>query len=802
MKYLSVYLFIIFSFSTSAQEIEKRLIESLDSFTANYPQEKVFIDFDRANYVAGETIWFKAYITNDDKPSFLSTVLYIELVNQQSKLIEKKMLKIRNGVAHGEFLLKDSLPSGTYAVNSYTLWMLNFPRFIFSQPLFIYNTDFKNKPTPNKKNITLQFFPEGGKLMAGVTSKIAFKATGGNGLPVVVSGSVLDSRNQEAAQFFSVHDGMGVFELTPSLNEKYVATISFEDGTKKTFTLPAVKNEGVIMEVDNNTSTKLFIRVERGELNKNSYNDLIIAARLKNEIVYLNKLNIDEGLDAVAIPKKDLPPGIMHIVILDKTGRLLAERLVFPNTPPPQNNLLQTNHLNTLPRKLNEFTLNLAAYKAPEISVSIVPLNANNSFGTVNIFTSVLLTSDLTGYIHNPAFYFRDTASATLKALDILLMTETWSRYDLNQLIKNQFPKLNYLVESGISISGTLTKADGKTGIPGKINLLINGEDSTTIVSETIVNEKNQFYISDLDFKKSATVFYQGTNLAKENALVNVHINPAFFDTLKTPHKVPLIDLDPNYSNEKLNASTEEILNQKRKEQEAEGKILSEVILKSKKRSPADSLNHLYASEIFFNSDQTLAMDSNMVYYDMFQYLSRKVPGIQIVDTDLGKQVTFSRYEGLGAFSDNGLSTVQFYLNEVPVSVDIISTLNPNDVGMVKVYKGVTGIALGADRGAIAIYTTKERSVKDWRMKGFNSFIRLGYSIARDFFSPDYSNLSPETSFNDKRTTLSWQPNLKINNAQKTLISFYNDDFAKKFRITVEGIDKDGNLIYIEKKAE
>ena len=801
MKYFSVFVFIIFSFSTNAQEIEKKMIASLDSFTTNYPQEKVFIHFDRTNYVAGETIWFKAYVTNDDKPSFLSTVLYLELVNQQSRLVEKKMLKIKNGVAHGEFLLKDSLPSGTYAINSYTLWMLNFPHFIFSRPLFIYNTDFKNKPILNK-NSTLQFFPEGGKLLAGIKSKIAFKATGSNGLPVAVSASVFDSRNQEAAQFSSVHDGMGVFELTPVLNEKYTAAVSFEDGTKKTIALPAVKNEGVILEAANNNATKLFIRVERGALNKDSYNDLIIAAQLKNEIVYLNKLNIDEGLDAVAVPKKELPPGIMHIVILDKTGRLLAERMVFPNRPPPQHNLLQTNNLNTLPRKLNEFTLDLAAYKTPETSVSVVPLYSDNSFNTENIFTSVLLTSDLTGYVHNPGFYFRDTTSATLKALDILLMTETWSRYDLTQLIKNQFPKLDYLVESGISISGTLTKADGKTGIPGKINLLINGEDSTTIISETKVNEKNQFYISELDFKKSATVFYQGTNLNKENALVNIHINPSFFDTLKIAHRVPPVDLNPNYSNEKLNAAIEEILNQRRKQQEAEGKMLSEVIVKSKKRSVTDSLNHLYASDIFFNSDQTLAMDSNMVYYDMFQYLTRKVPGISIADTDLGKLVTFTRYDGLGAFSDNGVSGVQFFLNEVPVSVDIISTLNPNDVGLVKIYKGVTGIALGADRGAIAIYTNKEKSVKDWRIKGFSSFNRLGYSITRDFFSPDYSKLAPEESFNDTRKTLYWQTDLKVNNSQKTLISFYNNDVTKKFRIIIEGIDKDGNLIHIEKNTE
>ena len=801
MKYLPFIIIILFSVSSYSQQTENKIMQSLDSFSRGYPQEKVYIHFDRSNYTAGETIWFKAYVTNEGKPGFLSKVLYLELVNQQNKLVDKKMLKLENGTAHGEFLLKDSLLSGNYAINAYTLWMLNFPEFIFSKTLFIYNTDFKKNPSPVNKNISVKFFPEGGQLLVDLQSKIAFKATGPNNLPVPVTGSVVSSKNMEVARFSSFHDGMGTFDLKPAGNEQYTAIINFEDGTKKDFSLPPAKNEGILLKTDNHQPNKVFVSVERADANKNNYNELLIVAQVNNEIVYLNKLNIDEGLDAAAIPKKDLPPGIMLITIMDKAGKPLAERLVFPGNIPRQADLLQTTTVHADAEQINEYSLDLAAYKKPEISVSVTDFSADEGSVGENILSSVLLTSDLADYVHNPGFYFKDTSLATRQALDVLLMTEKWQRSDWNLLMKNEFPKLRYPVESGISISGTLTKADGKKSINGKINLWIKGEDSTTIVSEATVNAKDQFYIPDLDFKKSATIYYQGTNLQKENALVNIRIDPSFFDTLKMPHQKPIVDLDPNHSNENVNSYIENLLKQKQKEMDAEGKVLTEVIVKTKKRSVTDSLNQVYASTIFYNSDQTLVMDSTASYFDMFQYLIRNVPGITINKTDTGTQVIFNRYAGAGFFSDNEASSVQFFLNEVPVSVDIISTLNPYDVGLVKIYKGATGIALGAVRGAIAIYTIKGRSTKDWRLKGFDSFKRQGYSVTREFFNPGHSK-TDSLSLPPRGATLFWEPVTRIKSDQKVLISFYNVVVAKKIRVTIEGLDKNGNLLHIEKIVE
>ena len=227
-------------------------------------------------------------------------------------------------------------------------------------------------------------------------------------------------------------------------------------------------------------------------------------------------------------------------------------------------------------------------------------------------------------------------------------------------------------------------------------------------------------------------------------------------------------------------------------------KMLEAVTVKGKKRSPIDSLNKLYSTDLFLNSDQTLPVDVHV--FDIWQFLRRSVPGITIVNSDSGKKVVFDRYAGIDVFSENGGSTVAFFLNEVPVSVDIIDALHMDDIALVKVYKGNTGIALGADRGAIAVYTHKGRSVRDWRKRGFEAFNISGYSVTREFYHPDYSTPSDVT--NDNRPTLYWNPGIKPGPNGKAIIKFYNDDFAKKFRVIIQGIDKNGKLLSVEREVQ
>ena len=802
--FLSSLFILIVNFCFS-QELAEKIVAALDSFSFIRPQEKAYIQTDRNSFAAGETVWFKTYVTLKETPTILSQVAYIELINQEGKLIEKKMLHLMEGMADGSFELKSTLPTGNYYLRSYTLWMLNFPSFINEKKISVVNikTAVSKKQISNAvTNINLHFFPESGNLIEGLQSRVAFKAVDANGNPVNFKGKIINSNNELVLELNSVHDGMGSFEITPAVNQVYKAQIELPNGRLAYFNLPTVLNEGIVLSADNNNPNKLFVKAERGLKNKDLYNELLVVAQMNYEVVYMGKMNFEEGQDALAINKKNLPPGILLLTVFTPNGLPLAERIVFIANHSCLPAALQIQDMDLRKRMKNQFIIDTTGFHNLRLSISVTNALADSAVATDNILSGLLLSTEIKGTIHHPAYYFLDKSSARLQQLDLVMLTNGWRRYKLEDLMKNQFSPIHYPFERGISISGKVLHVDGKSVLKAaKINLMIKGEDSTSIMSQANTNETGNFVVDQLDFKKSATIYYQGTNLNNSEALVAVKLNPAYFDSTHLPAQ----GFTGNQSNELVIEKSNylnNIIQQKQGPDTAAGKMLQEVVMRSKKHSTIDSLNSLYASDQFMESDQSLVMNENVNYNDIWRYLQAMVPGININRTDSGPQVNFTRYQGLDFFSENtGNAGVQFFLNEIPVSVDIIDMLLPSDVGLIKVYKGNTAIALGAGRGAIALYTVKGKSVNDWRKKGFESFKKEGYAVKKEFYAMDYTKLNPAAKSADLRPTLYWNPTFnptEVNNS----FSFYNDDICKKIRVVIEGMDQYGKLFYTEKIME
>ena len=94
----------------------RAFMNNIGTFNNVFPQEKVYLHFDNTGYFAGETIWFKAYVTRMDcsRPTDISRVLYVELVHSEGEVMETCKLRIENGQAEGCFKLNDNLLSGFY----------------------------------------------------------------------------------------------------------------------------------------------------------------------------------------------------------------------------------------------------------------------------------------------------------------------------------------------------------------------------------------------------------------------------------------------------------------------------------------------------------------------------------------------------------------------------------------------------------------------------------------------------------------------------------------------------------------
>ena len=200
--------------------VSKNVIARLQKYQTGHVTEKAYLHFDKPYYAAGDTMYFKAYITAGDRhePSRLSGVLNTDLLSTDNKILQSVKLEISDGMARGEIVLPDSLAEGNYRVRAYTRWMRNNGETDFFDKVIPLASIVRGKSQasaiPVKAGIPkpdIQFFPEGGGIIAGIRSKIAFKAVGTNGLGINVKGEVVDNDNKVISAFSSQHLGMGFF---------------------------------------------------------------------------------------------------------------------------------------------------------------------------------------------------------------------------------------------------------------------------------------------------------------------------------------------------------------------------------------------------------------------------------------------------------------------------------------------------------------------------------------------------------------------------------------------------------------
>src|SRR4051794_14311218 len=208
-------------------EGKTQLIDSMIKvYSDQVPDQKAYVHFDKDLYRAGESIWFKAYLFSGFSLSVNSRNFYAELVNQQGTILQRKVYPVTESSAFGNFDLPDSIPAGNLIFRGYTTWMLNFDTaFFFQKSIAVTNKEGvpETKKADVAKTYSLQFFPEGGNLVNGLQSVIAFKANDDRGMPVAAKGNIVDSKGNVVAPFASAHDGMGVVNLTPAVGETYKA---------------------------------------------------------------------------------------------------------------------------------------------------------------------------------------------------------------------------------------------------------------------------------------------------------------------------------------------------------------------------------------------------------------------------------------------------------------------------------------------------------------------------------------------------------------------------------------------------
>ena len=137
-----LFLLTVVSFIASDDPL-KNMLDKLEKFRSDYPQEKVHLHLDKPYYAIGDNIWFKAYVVNSarNQLSALSKILYVELINEKDSVKQSARIHLRAGQAWGDFHLADSLREGNYRIRAYTTWMRNFGEdFFFDKTITVGNS--------------------------------------------------------------------------------------------------------------------------------------------------------------------------------------------------------------------------------------------------------------------------------------------------------------------------------------------------------------------------------------------------------------------------------------------------------------------------------------------------------------------------------------------------------------------------------------------------------------------------------------------------------------------------------------
>lgn len=770
---------LIFCFQANSQSPG----ELLDRWSAKTPIEKVYLHFDRENYIAGETAWFKAYTYSDYQPDTISTSLFVELVHYNGTRITTSIVPILLGVATGQLDIPDSLGAGNYLVRAFSPTMLNIDTtFTGRQTLFIYGRR-KNNPPALDRRVRLEFFPEGGNLITGFTNSVAFKATDERGLPVTVKGKVSNEKNEEVTRFASVHDGMGSFELNTKAGEKYYG-VADDDATATNQYLPGQTENGIALIILPHPQGHFF------EIQQKTSDPLFRVAYMIGQMQHHTVFRQDfkdakESFQGV-INTQRLHSGILQVTFFNANHQPLAERLCFVNNKEyilP--GVLFTDSLNFSERAKNRLSIQLKDTIRGNFSVSVSDADyALNETRDENIYSSLLMSSDLKGYIHRPSYYFSADNDSVRTALDLVMMTNGWRRFKWEELqqkaIKPLYKDGSFITLAGkISLRGVRKPFDEKP-----LMLMMVTEDSTRRVQMLTTDKQGRFKLdSMLFFGKTRLLF--GDIRGKKSQYIDAHLDP---DSLNQNYKLPPISI-PSRNDRLLASSQSKIDMDYEAIYKARGLMMEGVTVKARKKTPLELLEEKYATGGFSNDARKtfdlVNSDEGNQYRTVWEYLAAKgyAPGSR----------------GMATVSALGQYNTEIFLDEFLADVEYLDVMPFNKVAMIKIFTTFSGSAGGGPGGMIAIYTKKGEDL--WNsIDARPSSVRYnGYSINKEFYAPDYSVKQVKKEA-DNRITIDWRPDIFVNNVNPRIpFSFYNNDRTKKYKVVVEGMTFDGRMLMIER---
>ncbi len=811
------------------------------AFADAYPREKAYLHLDNTSYYVGDTIWFKAYVTLAEKSTLspISKPLYVELLDQSGYVAQRHIVKLNNGEGCGQFILDNSFMSGYYEIRAYTRWMLAFeqPNY-FSRVLPIYQSDFgehprqvvttyelnksmNKRPEEIKGKLTIQFFPEGGALIEGITSRIAFKAESREEGEVKLSGAIIDKSGKELTKLETQRDGMGIFSYTPISGKNVAsATVNYK-GKEYSFPLPTALPAGYAMSVYD-ASGAMLISVGCN-LNTPEDDMAVFISKDGRPYAYQAFHSQKDKPQSFLIKTRDFPGGVYQITLLNKNGQTLCERFYFIQPKDKLSMTVSGTHSVYLPYKPIHCEVQVTdkGGKPLQGTFSIAVRDAVRSDYAEydnNLFTDMLLTSDLKGYIHQPGYYFTNITSQKLQELDLVMMIHGWRQYDMATLIANEPPKLLQNPEVDLWLEGQIKSSILKRE-KENLDLIVTVKDNEDfVIGKTKTEAHGRFSIPVADFEGAKEAIFQTSSpTAKIRTDRSVYIDRNFSPS---PRRYASLEWYPQWLNKGMWISmanhADSLYLDSISKDTIRQYLLDEVEIKRKRKE--DNLTtdifeksvdaYYYVAQMvdewrdkgedIFTINQFMDKVNPDFYWDRktdgSSYKNRRIRYImdnhilspiekKMMETEIDGIERIVICEGGKAFNDHIVRNSKSLSNE---SVSSPFLFDKEDDGSTNV---------GGLDAYIALYIIplpyKDLMNKSMRAaRGTRRTFIQGYTRPLEFYASAYDD-PPEAPLKSNRRTLYWNPSVQTDENGKAIIECYNEQYSNPIVIQAEMI-KDG----------
>ena len=772
---------------------------TLNIYEEQFPHEKMHIQFDRTIYNVGDVLYYKLYLLNGLEWSSLSKNVYVIWYDNNGIFLKETVAPLFQSSAKGSFDVPKDYKGEFLHVKAYTRWMLN------DDSVFLYERNVPvNSGNPNKQktisisNTKVEVFPEGGSLVNDLKSKLAFKATNSAGTPVFIKGFVVNNKNKVLDTLKVAHDGMGLIKLKPIAGESYQLNWTDERGQKGiTPIMPAIAS-GVVMNVSIDNE-KAHVIVERSFDVPDNFKKMKLLVHQNQHLIYTVDFKGEERIaQKASLPIDELPTGVVQISLFTYDWLPIAERIILVNNRLHEFNAqLSIQIANINKRGKNVLDLYVKDTTAANMSLAITDASAVIP-EQQTIYSDFLLSNDIKGRVYNPAYYFSSDADSVAAHLDLVMLTNGWRKFDWNKIKNGVLPKQTYPVETDLmKLTGKVYGNNANKIIENQLlNLIIRAKDSSKKMLFLPLQKDGSFVDKSAFFYDTSKIYYALNG--KSNTIAPV----VHFDNGLLHQEFKKINLDTDkYMNAwsdslariKLNTL---LLEQERQRKLQESLTLSEVVVKSKVKSPTQLLEEKYAKGMFAGADGMsfdLSSDASIIAaIDILTYLQAKVPGLTITTN------------GTPSATWRGSNT-DFFLNEINTTIDQVQSLNISDIAYIKALRPpFFGSVGGGSGGAIAIYTKQGgyNKGRNDNNKGMEYAVLGGYSVFKEFYNPVYDR--PAENFEvDTRATIYWNPYLLTNKKSSRIrIEFYNNDISKKLQLVLEGINANGRLARVVKYIE